>query len=242
MVKTYCSLIVVVFCLFTRTLLSDGAGWASDAVRTEIEAYHASANEVRSSYAENPEVRKKWLLEWRDRFLKVIEENPQSPHIAAARSGLLGLYNGMGEFGESQKLLEVIINETDSPAKKSYYYNEMGEIARIQAIASKSSEYAQKSFDAYEKGYNIYKTLDEETRGRMHSDSQQIYALALAGSLASFFDGMETKIPYYYGEARKIYSQSVDAAAHTESTGIGLESLLEGEMRGWVKCGNADKY
>jgi tetratricopeptide (TPR) repeat protein len=52
---------------------------------------------------------------------------------------------------------------------------------------------------------------------------------------------METKIPYYYGEARKIYSQSVDAAAHTESTGIGLESLLEGEMRGWVKCGNADK-
>ena len=203
-----------------------------DPVWTVIRAYQDASDELREQRNHSPDARRAWMQEWKTRFQEVVEQNPQSMYVEAARIDLLGLSNGLGEFGESQKVLQGMVSNAGSTLEKIRWYNELGEVSRAEYLANKDQNEARKSLDAFERAHALYLSLSSEERDS-EVGGRQVISLYMAGGMSGML-GDHAKSATFYQSAREQFQMSTDIAARAVLVGYDLESITSQEMIEWV--------
>ena len=155
----YSSFILLSLLLLTACAASDDQN--ADPILSALEE---ATNEFRARKNPSTEERIELRREWQRRLTEVVDQNPDSEHIKAARRTLLGLCNGFGEFDQSEAILSKIIDESDSVEEKMFMYKELGEVLKTKYWGNKSSSIAEESVDAFEKSYSLYRSLPKSSQ------------------------------------------------------------------------------
>ena len=136
---------VVAFLLLAVVCFEAIAQSESDPVLATLKAYEEATDEFRKLENLSSDARVAFWRKWQEHFETVVDQNPQSSHIEAAKPQLLGLYNGLGEFDQSQKILREIVSHASNMVEKIYWYNQSGEVCLQEYLAKKDRSEAQKS-------------------------------------------------------------------------------------------------
>jgi tetratricopeptide (TPR) repeat protein len=226
----YSSFILLSLLLLTACAASDDQN--ADPILSALEE---ATNEFRARKNPSTEERIELRREWQRRLTEVVDQNPDSEHIKAARRTLLGLCNGFGEFDQSEAILSKIIDESDSVEEKIYMYKELGEVLRAQYWGNKSSSTAEESVDAFEKSYSLYRSLPKSSQEIPYLGSEQVVSLCMAGRMLSLLD-RRTDSAEKYQSARELSQSSQEIAIEAQHLGYDLEAIAQSEMVEWVNA------
>jgi hypothetical protein len=205
-----------------------------DPIQEAFVAYDVAVNEFREN--PSPAARLTHRQEWRDRFEKVIADNPNSMSIGAARRQLLGLYNGLDEYDKSQTLLHVMVSEATIPEEKVFFLNQLGTVSRLRYLSSQDQSDSQKSREAFEQANELFLSLPPERQeGRLGGDQIINLGSAAAGARDA---GDHERSAMLYRNARELYQSLPENAAHAASV-CGLESIANQEMNQWIRVKKA---
>ena len=232
--RLYTRVIVLSLLLLTTSLIADDK-ITTDPIQSVLKEYEDSVNEFRTR--KNPTIDERMELrqEWKIRLTEVINQNPNSMHIKAARLALLSLSNGLGEFDQSEMILSKIIDETDSDEEKIHMYNELGEVIRMEYWGNKSSSLAEKSVDAFEKSYSLYRSLPKSSRETADLGSRVVISLCMMGEMLSLLDKRSDSAEKYK-TARELLQSSQEIAIEAQLNNYDLEMIAALEMVEWVKA------
>jgi tetratricopeptide (TPR) repeat protein len=232
-IYTFIFLMVLLFSAITQA--------AFDPVLSVLEAYNKAVEDFRKQENPSSETRSNWMREWKKRLQETITQNPQNANIEMAKIKLLGLNNSLGEFNESQILLQEMVAETKNPVEKIRWFNELGEAFRANYLSLKIQEDAQKSLNAFEQSYTLYQSLSPQIQDDDNDfGGRQIVVLCMAGEMATVLKD-NTKSVTFYQFAREIFQRSTKNAMYAVLVGYDLEYILENEMIGWIQCKNVPK-
>ena len=201
-----------------------------DPIQEAFAAYYAAADEVRAN--PSPDSALAHMQEWRDRFEKIIAENPQSEFVAGAKRMLLGLYNGFEEYDKSQALLREMISETSMLEERIYFLNQLGTVSRRRYRTTQYENDIQESRGAFEQANELFLSLPPERRdGRL--GGMQIINLGTAAGTASDA-GDHERAATLTRSARKLFQSSSESTQQYVASTYGLESITNQEMHRWI--------
>jgi tetratricopeptide (TPR) repeat protein len=214
---------------------------AFDPVLSVLDAYNKSVEDIRKQENPSSETISNWMREWKKRFQEAIAQNPQNANIEMVKIKLVGLNNSLGEFNESQILLQELVDGTKNPVEKIRWFNELGETFRANYFFLNVQEDARKSLNAFEQSYTLYQSLSPKIQDDGDDfGARQIIALCMAGEMAKILKD-NTKSVALYQFAREIFQRSTKNAMYAVLFGYDLEYILENEMVGWIQCENIPK-
>ena len=209
----------------------------SDPVVAAIMMYEKETDEFWEQKNLSPVI---WMQEWRDRFQDVIAENPQSLYIGIAKAKLLSLYNGLGEYGKSQALLEELISEASSPEEKIRWYGQLGTVSRMRYQGNQNQDDRQKSQEAYEKAHSLFLLLPLEKQQSGDLGGRQIVSLCMSAALAKGANDHERAVALFRS-AREMFQSSTKCAQYAVSVKYELEYITEQEMLQWAHLKEDDE-
>jgi tetratricopeptide (TPR) repeat protein len=125
-----------------------------DPVAVVLDAYAAKSNELRTQLAADGNSEKgklEFYKSWRTRILAVVSQNPASPNRIAAYRAAEALSNGLGDYAESEALVQQVAMLQDSAQGRFSSYSEAGEVARAQFQNSRNRADAEKSIQYFQK-------------------------------------------------------------------------------------------
>jgi|GEM_PF-2283411 len=204
----------------------------NDPVGAELIAYDEAVNEFRKLDDPSPFARLAHYQEWRDRFRKVIGENPHAKFVWEAKSKLLSLYNGLEEFDKSQALLQELIADAKTTDEKIRWQNQLGTVSRLRHQGTQEQRDFQMSQEAFEKAHELYLSLSSEKQSG-YAGGNQIVALCTAATTARESNDHE-KSATLFRSARELFQSSPESAMYAVSVGYGLEIITELEMNQWI--------
>jgi len=204
-----------------------------DPVMAGLVAYEEAVDEFRKLENPSPAARLEHRREWRDRFQKIIAENPNSQFVGNAKDQLLSLHNGLGEFDKSQALLQEMISESTKPEEKIELYNQLGIVSRARHLGSQEQSDSQKAQEAFEQANELFLSLPSEKRGGS-TGGDQILALCTA-ALAAREAGNQEKSATLFRSARELFQSSTESAMYAASLDYDVEIIAELEMIQWVQ-------
>jgi tetratricopeptide (TPR) repeat protein len=210
-----------------------------DPVLVVLKAYDETVAEFRKQENPSSATRMAHYQEWKEYFLKVVQENPQSEYTESAKIKLLGLSNGLGNFHESQTMLQGMIAHAGNPVEKIRWLNESGEVNRMRYWSTQNQNDAQKSLDVFEQAHALYLQLPPEAKNGELS-GRQVVALCMAGDISKVFDN-HVKSAMLFQSARELFQVSTDAAIYAVLVHCDLESIADQEMAEWIKGGKESK-
>ena len=229
----YSSFILLSLLLLTACAASDDQN--ADPIHSALKEYEEASNEFRTRKNPSTEERIELWREWQRRRTEVVDQNPDSERITAARIALLGLCNGLGEFDQSEAILSKIIDESDSVEEKISMYKELGEVLKTKYWRNKSSSIAEESVDAFEKSYSLYRSLPKSSQESPYLGSQQVVSLCMAGRMLRLLD-RRTDSAEKYQSARELLQSSQEIAIEAQHLGYDLEGIADLEMVEWVNA------
>ena len=235
MMKYLYSSVILLSSLFLTTYVISDDQITSDPIQSALKEYEEASNEFRTRKNPSTEERIELWREWQTRLTEVVDQNPDSKRITAARIALLGLCNGLGEFDQSEAILSKIIDESDSVEEKIYMYNELGEVLKTKYWGNKSSSIAEESVDAFEKSYSLYRSLPKSSQESPYLGSQQVVSLCMAGRMLRLLD-RRTDSAEKYQSARELLQSSQEIAIEAQHLGYDLEGIADLEMVEWVNA------
>ncbi len=197
----------------------------NDPVRSALNEYHKVCNDFRQRDNASTDEERAMYKEWKKRFQKVLEQYPNSESIDAARTQLLGLYNGLGESENSQKLLDTMI-EAGTIEEKVRWYIEKGEVGKL------SGQYQQSTLGDFEQAYTLFLTLPLDKRNTALG-GRVVVGLCMAGYVAGQMDDRR-KAANLYQAARELFQTSTEIAAWAVSISYDLEYIAAEEMLEWI--------
>jgi len=232
--------VAAVFFLSVAMLLSGVTIWSgddpmqvllNDPVAAELMAYVEAADEVREN--PSPTAKLAHYQEWKERFQKVIADNPRSQFVGDAKDHLLSLYNGLGEYDKSQTMLQVMISETRDPRKKLQLQNELGTISRVRHRDSQNQSDIQKAQEAFAQANEIFLSLSSEERDDRIVGMQvvNLYTAAMAAREANDHARSVT----LFRSARELFLSSTKIGEYATSMGYSLEPIANQEMVQWIR-------
>jgi tetratricopeptide (TPR) repeat protein len=224
----------VVFLVALFSVISQAA---VDPVISVLDAYNKAVEDFRKQEAPSSETKINWMREWKKRFQEIITENPQNDHIETVKLELLGLNNSLGEFNESQVLLQEMIVGANGPLEKIRWLNELGETFRENYYSSKTQDDAKKSLDAFEQSYALYLSLSPKVQDNEEVGGRQIASLYMAAGMAKILND-HAKSATLFQFARQIFQQSTKSKMFAALVGCDLELIAENEMMEWIQCKN----
>jgi tetratricopeptide (TPR) repeat protein len=203
-----------------------------DPIAAVLEAYQMSVDEFRAQEDPSSVARLTHYQEWRDRFLEIVAENPQSEFVAHARRQLVALYNGLEEYDKSQALLREMITGASTPEGEIELHNQLGTISRMRYWGSQDEKFLQESLDAFEQANVLYLSLPPERQGGVVG-GRQIRAIFTTGTLARDQNDHE-KAATLFRTARELFQSLPGSAMHVASVYFNLETIAEQEMIQWI--------
>ena len=210
-----------------------------DPVLEVLEAYDKASNVLREQKNRTREESVTFWREWKKRFQEVVNSNPHNEYIEVIRSELVALSNGLGEYVDSQKIIQEIISQTESVSEKICWHNELGEVSRAEFFTNKDQSEAKKSLDAFEQAYTLYLSLPpEEKTGEI--GRRIVVSQCMASDLTGML-GDHEKSATLAQSARKLFQSSTDIAACAVMVGYDLESITLQEMNAWVHAKQESK-
>ena len=156
---------VAVVVVLPQVVLSETAVQPDgDPVLAVLKAYDAAVTEFRKQENPSSATRMAHYKEWQEHFQKTGSENPHNKYVEIARVKLLGLSNGLGDFDNSQKMLQGMISQAENSIEKIRWLNELGEVSRARYWDTQDRNEAQKSCDAFEQAHALYLQLPTEAK------------------------------------------------------------------------------
>ena len=199
-----------------QVMLNDPAG-------AELMAYDKAVDEFRKLEDPSPVARLTHYQEWKERFQKVITENPHARFVWEAKVKLLSLYNGLDEFDKSQALLQELISEAKTTEERIRWQNQLGTVSQMRYLDSQDQSELEKSQDAFERANDLYLSLPPEKKD---SDlgGRQVIALCTAATTARGSNDHE-KSATLFRSARELFQSSTESAIYAVSVGYDLEVI-----------------
>lgn len=229
-------LLVVVVC----SAVTVGQSMEGDPVWAVIKEYERASDELREQKNLSTDDRVAWMRKWKERFQTVVDQNPKNTGIEVVKIELLGLSNGLGEYDDSQKILDGMISQTDNIEAKIRWYNESGEVAEAKYGTHKDPNEAQKALAAFEKSQNLYLSLPASSQNNVEIGGRQIVSLCRAGRISSSLED-HTKSAALYQSAQELFQSSPECAMRAALMNYDLEGITAFEMIEWVHAKNESK-
>lgn len=232
--RTYSLRTIIVTALFILSFVyvASLSQAREDPVLTLLNEYNLAVEEYRKQEDHSQGTTMLFHKNWQERFLKVVNENPNSQYVESARGELLGLTNSLGEFDKSQQQLNEVISRTTAPEEKIRLLNELGEICRARYLDTQDINEARKSFKSFEQAHLLYLQLPSESLNGNISGRQVVFR-SMAGDISKVFKDHQ-KTAVLFQTARELFQDSTESAMTAVMMGYDLETIAHQEMIEWI--------
>ncbi len=181
----------LLFCLGQPRTVS-----AEDAVEQVVKAYLSDTDLASPNY----------YARWLEALVDVAEDHPDSPYFEAAMRHAVSLTNGAEDYARSVEIAKKAINLTHSPAGQALWYEEIGEVCRLQSFKTldtnpeEAAQYAKQSIEAFTKFQEIVGNLPAEEQTTELKEFQ-LMASSMSGELYATIlkDPRKSKDSYAFG-------------------------------------------